>query len=286
MPARMTWVLAACSVAQHSKPRPAKHAARRHPLVQARSPPAMKAMPTPTPGHGCNWAELMGLDCFDGVLDALLEDPQEGPGAVAACRLVCRAWRGQVGSLLKRLAPPAAAAGAAPPDVAAIAAAFPSLRDLTLDVPSPGPLPALGGAAALLRLRRLAVLRWGLGPEADCGALLAPLPGLRALELSGLRLQGTGPALLRLPALRSLALERCSFGADGATLPAQLVALTGLESLSLHGYYAPGAALRLVGVPALSRLTRLRLGVGVAVGDDTCREVAALPRLRDLHLTR
>lgn len=237
-------------------------------------------------------------DCFEVVLGYL------DPADIALCREVCSAWRQQVQLLLWHLAPRPGC------DLAAVATTFPSLTTIQLDLrPSPSPpasaaasgsqpssscqaCPALAALAGLKRMRRLALrATTPAAADLDTDALLplAQLPHLWELSLQGFRLRGCS-SLRQLTQLRSLALSGVCIEDWDASLAALLAPLTRLEAICFSGYLrgggsGPGEA-PFAGLSCLSALTAVRLGGGALVDDDTCRQLAALPHLAHIELSR
>ena len=264
------------------------------------------------------WACLDDIgDCFENVL-AHLE-----PADVAACRLVSRSWRREVGLLLLHLRP---AAGVAPDQVAA---AFPHVARLQLTAKSGGSPRGTDGAAAffgrppaeaaeagglppldalprLRRLRRLKLQGAAAGSALDCAQLaaLAGMPAFDDLEAACLELRNAA-ALQQLGAqLTRLHLQGHSLP-GGGSLPSLLAPLRRLAHLHFACYAQAsggggggecgssganpfGCAGQLAGLGRLTGLVTLELSSPDAANDAVCWEVAAgpLPRLRHLAIHR
>lgn len=269
----------------------------------------MNAIPPAAPSR---WAALEDCgDCFENVL-ALLQ-----PADVAACRLVSRAWRREVSSLLQALQP---AAGTAVPDVADT---FPHLARLQLtsgtsSTPSatadPSSMPPLRSLRSLRRLRRLRLQGQVVsvaGGALDCRDLLplAGAPAFEELEACCLELRHAD-ALQALDQLTALHLQGFSLGDWPGSLPDLLAPLRRLRHLHFACFQAApggsgsaaavaapqradseagnpyGSAGRLAGLGRLTSLTSLELSCPDGASDAACWAVASgpLPRLQRLAI--
>ncbi len=150
-----------------------------------------------------------------------------------------------------------------------------------LDISPPARISRLvAGLAGLSRLRALTLELQLIRMDAPLPACLSRLAQLTSLRLSGFHGLRCAPGWARLPSLRSLRVDKCSFAANGeVALPGMdaLTALTGLELVR-----SPGLLVFPAGIVVMRRLKHLDLSYGGF--EHLPEDVSVLTALEELRL--